>query len=67
MDLAFTVGPQTFLQVNTPQTPVLYEKRFDAADAYSLGIRFSTFTAASRHHYARCRETRGSARPSARR
>ena len=32
MDLAFTVGPQTFLQVNTPQTPVLYEKALDAAD-----------------------------------
>ena len=32
MDLAFTLGPQTFLQVNTPQTPVLYEKALDAAD-----------------------------------
>ena len=32
LDLAFTVGPQTFLQVNTPQTPVLYEKALDAAD-----------------------------------
>lgn len=35
MDLAFTVGPQTFLQVNTPQTLVLYEKALDAADVQS--------------------------------
>lgn len=32
MGLRFAVGPQTFLQVNTPQTPVLYQKALDAAD-----------------------------------
>ena len=35
MSLAFELRPQTFLQVNTPQTPVLYEKALDAAQVES--------------------------------
>lgn len=33
MGLGFALGPQTFLQVNTPQTPVLYERALAAAEA----------------------------------